>query len=207
MRGPVLYNASNQRPGVNAVKCIKLTYTGSLGADVKLYTPSTVNASVQYLNLTIEKGTSNPTYSRDDDGTSIDANSWARVDDVPATSTADFVKQTTANGTGYVEFTFADTAETCINAVGAVAAYHSSASGTNVGKISVFNGTTESMVYSGSMGVTTLGCKRAVVSAGSGAGTSSLVNALEARVGYSTDSSPNPYWDALLREYDVPLNW
>ena len=153
-------------------------------------------------------GTSlNPTYFRDNDGSSIDANSWARVDDVPATSTADFVKQTAANGTGYVEFTFANTAETCINAVGAVAAYHSSASGTNVGKTSVFNGTTESIVYSGSMGVTTLGYKRAVVSAGSGAWTSSLVNALKARVGYSTDSSPNPYWDALLLEYDVPLNW
>jgi hypothetical protein len=56
--GAVLYSASNQKPGVNTVKCIKLTYTGSLGADVKLYTPSTVNASAQYINLTIEKGTS-----------------------------------------------------------------------------------------------------------------------------------------------------
>ena len=56
--GAVLYNVSNQKPGVNTVKCIKLTYTGSLGADVKLYTPSTVNASSQYINLAIEKGTS-----------------------------------------------------------------------------------------------------------------------------------------------------
>jgi predicted ribosomally synthesized peptide with SipW-like signal peptide len=56
--GAVLYSVSNQKPGVNTVKCIKLTYTGTLGADVKLYTASTVNASAQYINLTIEKGTS-----------------------------------------------------------------------------------------------------------------------------------------------------
>lgn len=56
--GAVLYSVSNQKPGVNTVKCIKLTYSGSLGADVKLYTPSSVNASAQYINLTIEKGTS-----------------------------------------------------------------------------------------------------------------------------------------------------
>jgi predicted ribosomally synthesized peptide with SipW-like signal peptide len=56
--GAVLYGVANQKPGVNTVKCIKLTYTGSLDADVKLYTPSSVNASAQYINLTIEKGTS-----------------------------------------------------------------------------------------------------------------------------------------------------
>ena len=56
--GAVLYSVSNQKPGASTVKCIKLTYTGSLDADVKLFTPSTVNASAQYINLTIEKGTS-----------------------------------------------------------------------------------------------------------------------------------------------------
>ena len=54
----VMYNVSNQKPGVDTVKCIKLTYTGSLDADVKLYTTSTVNASGQHVNLTVEKGTS-----------------------------------------------------------------------------------------------------------------------------------------------------
>jgi camelysin-like metallo-endopeptidase len=53
-----LYNATNQVPGVNTVKCIKLTYSGTLDADVKIYTTSSVNASAQYINLTIEKGTS-----------------------------------------------------------------------------------------------------------------------------------------------------
>ena len=43
--GGVLYSVSNQKPGVDTVKCIELTYTGSLDADVRLYTPSSVNAA------------------------------------------------------------------------------------------------------------------------------------------------------------------
>jgi hypothetical protein len=153
-------------------------------------------------------GTSvNPTYFRNNDNTSIDATSWTRVDDVPATSTADFVKQTTANSTSYVEFAFADTTETCINAVSAVLAYHGAGALANNGKTSIFNGTAENVVYSGAMNRTTLGYKRAVVSAGAGAWTPALLNALVARVGYSSDISPVPYWDALLLEYDVPINW
>lgn len=54
----VMYNVTNQAPGTNTVKCIKLTYTGNLAADVKLYTTSTMGAGAQYVNLTIEKGTS-----------------------------------------------------------------------------------------------------------------------------------------------------
>jgi hypothetical protein len=149
----------------------------------------------------------NPTRFQNNDNTAIDANSWTRVDEIPATSTADYVKQITTGNTSYVEFAFADTAETCINAVGAVIAYHSSVAGTNSGKTSIFNGSTENVVYSGSMGTAGLTYRRAIVSAGAGAWTTALVNALVARVGYSSDVSPVPYWDALLLEYDVPIDF
>lgn len=144
---------------------------------------------------------------RNNDNTSIDAASWTRVDEVPATSSADYVKQTTRNNASYVEFTFADTAETCINAVGALVAYHSADTATSNGKASIFSGAVESVVYSGDMSGTTLRYRRAVVSPAGGAWTASLVSALVARVGYSTDVNPNPYWDALLLEYDVPVDW
>jgi predicted ribosomally synthesized peptide with SipW-like signal peptide len=56
--GSVLYNVSNQAPNSPAVaKCIKVTYTGTLPADVHLYTGSTTNALDTYVNLTVEKGT------------------------------------------------------------------------------------------------------------------------------------------------------
>jgi hypothetical protein len=55
----VMYAVSNQKPSVPTVKCIKVTYTGSLDADVKLYTTTTtIPAAATNLTLTIDKGTS-----------------------------------------------------------------------------------------------------------------------------------------------------
>lgn len=55
--GSAMYNVTGQKPGDTTVKCIRLTYTGSLAADVKLYTSSTVNALGSYVDLSIDKGT------------------------------------------------------------------------------------------------------------------------------------------------------
>jgi hypothetical protein len=59
-----MYTVSNKKPGDMSVSCIKVTYTGSLDADVKLYTTSTIGALGPYINLTVEKGTSSgsPTF-------------------------------------------------------------------------------------------------------------------------------------------------
>ena len=55
--GSATYNVTGQKPGDVTTKCIRLTYTGSLAADVKLYTSSTVNALGTYVDLSIDKGT------------------------------------------------------------------------------------------------------------------------------------------------------
>ena len=62
--GAAMYNVSAGAPGTNVVKCIKLTYGGTLPADVKLYTTSSVNSIANQIDLTIEKGTSsgNPAF-------------------------------------------------------------------------------------------------------------------------------------------------
>lgn len=143
----------------------------------------------------------------EEDGTAIDASSWNKLDDVPATSTADYVKQISNGTSSYLEITLQDTAESCIQAVSALLAYHSAAGTTNSGKTSVFSGATESIVFNGDMtGLTNpLGYKRAMVTSSvGGVWSTAAVNALVFRVGYSGDVSPNPYWDALLIEYDVP---
>lgn len=54
--GTMLYSVSNEKPGVTTSRCIKVTYSGSLDADVKLYA-STVGAGAQYVNLKITSGT------------------------------------------------------------------------------------------------------------------------------------------------------
>lgn len=55
--GAALYSVSNQKPLVTTDKCIKVTYTGSLDSDVKLYTTSSLGSLAPYVNLTITPGT------------------------------------------------------------------------------------------------------------------------------------------------------
>jgi predicted ribosomally synthesized peptide with SipW-like signal peptide len=55
--GSSLYNISNAKPGSSQTSCIRVIYTGSLDADVRLYTPSTIGALGPYVNLKIEPGT------------------------------------------------------------------------------------------------------------------------------------------------------
>ena len=52
-----MFNESNQKPGVPVERCIKVTYSGSLPADVKLYMSTTPNGTASHINLKIEKGT------------------------------------------------------------------------------------------------------------------------------------------------------
>jgi hypothetical protein len=53
--GSALYNVSNKKPGDSVTACIKVTYTGSLDASVKMYA-SAVGAVGQYINLTVTPG-------------------------------------------------------------------------------------------------------------------------------------------------------
>lgn len=55
--GATLYSVDNAKPGPAVEKCIKVTYTGSLDSDVKLYTPSTLSSLAPMLDLEIMPGT------------------------------------------------------------------------------------------------------------------------------------------------------
>ncbi|MBS1893149.1 MAG: hypothetical protein JST59_17770 [Actinobacteria bacterium] len=55
--GAALYSLSAAKPGDSKTSCIKVTYTGSLPATVKLMTPSTIGELGPYVNLKIEAGT------------------------------------------------------------------------------------------------------------------------------------------------------
>ncbi len=141
---------------------------------------------------------------RNDGGTAIDSNSWQRLDDVPMTSTADYVRQQANSGTSYVEFGLQDTPETCVREVSVVLAYHAAGNAADNGKTSIFEGATETGVFTGDMSQTALQYKRVVVTPGAVTWNQAAVNGLVARVGYSTDSSPNPYWDSIMLEAAVP---
>ena len=55
--GAALYSLTNAKPGESVTKCIKVTYTGNLDADVHIYTTSTIGTLGPYIDLTITGGT------------------------------------------------------------------------------------------------------------------------------------------------------
>ena len=55
--GSAMWNVANRVPTDSVTTCIRLSYTGTLGADVKVYSTSGVNTVDQYLNLAVDKGT------------------------------------------------------------------------------------------------------------------------------------------------------
>jgi hypothetical protein len=54
------------------------------------------------------------------------------------------------------------------------------------------------------MSQTAIQYKSAVLAPAAGIWSQGAVNGLVARVGYSTDSTPNPYWDSIMVEAAVP---
>ena len=55
--GSAAYSLSNAKPGQASTPfCIRVAYSGSLDADVKLYTPSSIGTLGQYVNLKVETG-------------------------------------------------------------------------------------------------------------------------------------------------------
>lgn len=56
--GNALYSIADAKPGATSgPQCIRVSYTGSLDANVKLYTPSTIGDLGPQVNLKIESGT------------------------------------------------------------------------------------------------------------------------------------------------------
>jgi hypothetical protein len=137
-----------------------------------------------------------------EDDSNLGASTPARLADDPMTSTAAYVKQTSAGAAAYGELAFADTAESCVNGVQATVAVHASAaSGTNNAKALVVSGGTTTTVITNINGTSLKYATSAVTPASSW--TPNAVNALVAQVGFATAVSTVPYWDALLLEVDT----
>lgn len=139
---------------------------------------------------------------QDHDSTPLDANSFGNLDELPMTSTADYIKQITTGATSYVQVDFNNPA-VCVKAVYATLAYSNTTAGANVGKTSIFDGATERIVFSGDMNTTAITYKSAYIAPASSPWTETTINGVVARIGYSTDVSPTPEWHALGLEYET----
>jgi len=132
------------------------------------------------------------------------------MDDVPfptgASPTTDRINQdiTTGHTTHYVEVTFPDIAETVINGVQGELAYGGDSTTANNGAtLAVRSDATEITIFAGDMSETSVFYKSAIVTAPGGGWTQAEVNALKMRLGKSSDITPNPFWQALMFEYDA----
>jgi hypothetical protein len=83
-------------------------------------------------------------------------------------------------------------------------AYRSAGTAGNTGKSSIFDGASESVVYSGDMSNTAITYAGAIVSPAAASWTQTSVNGLVTRLGYASDANPDPYWDGILLELAVP---
>ena len=54
-----LYNLPNAEPGDSATRCIRVTYSGSLAADVRMYTANAIGALGPHVNLQVTPGAGN----------------------------------------------------------------------------------------------------------------------------------------------------
>ena len=59
--GAALYTLSGLEPGTLTERCIKVTYSGTLDGEVRMYTDSSLGALAPYLDLTITPGTQSGT--------------------------------------------------------------------------------------------------------------------------------------------------
>ena len=55
--GSALYDVSGATAGTTVDRCITVTYSGNVAADVRLYLPDPVGALGQYVNMTVTPGT------------------------------------------------------------------------------------------------------------------------------------------------------
>jgi hypothetical protein len=56
--GQAMFNVTNARPNESWTRCLKVTYTGSLESDVRLYSTGSGGGLSQYLRIKLEQGTS-----------------------------------------------------------------------------------------------------------------------------------------------------
>jgi hypothetical protein len=144
-------------------------------------------------------------------GGAVAAGDWALVNDVPVRATgigalSHSISQAGGSTASYLEVAFANTLETCIKSVWALAAGFSNL-GASHAKVTVVVGSTERVVYDGNwLASLPLDVRSAVVVPISQPSTAASLNALVARFGYSSNAaegSREPSISGLMLEYEV----
>ncbi len=139
------------------------------------------------------------------DPAATDVNTY--LDNVPLTDILDYISQNVA-GTKYVEIGFANPSDS-IDAWGVEVAvsFHASGTGANDLYLKVNDGGTINDTMGGDVSNTTItyGSKQLATAPSGGAWTQAKLNAVKARIGYSTDVNAVPFIDAVMIEVAYPV--
>lgn len=148
---------------------------------------------------------------RTDSGAAITGTLASLLDETPLSSTEDFAKQVAGTGSDYLETLLSDIdAPFGASGVRAITSYHSSTATANDGAVKIARSTdttagSGATVYDGNMGSgATLSFRGEIIPPPAAGWTTSELAALMARVGFSTDLDPQPQWNAVLVEADLP---
>jgi Tfp pilus assembly protein PilX len=153
-------------------------------------------------------GTHNgPTNFQNNDNSAISATSWQRLDEMPLTSTTDWIKQVTV-GTGgnYIAIEFEDTTQTCVRGASLFAQVRAAGTQNNNAAVNSFTNGINHTIWAGNSNFTTARYVQGMATQstgnpGVGPWTQAVVNGITARYGMSTDVNPVPYLDAIVLEY------
>jgi hypothetical protein len=141
----------------------------------------------------------------DIDGTTYKA--CEQLDELPMSDTSTRVQCNTAGSANYVEVLFADTTETDIQGAVALLAYMSASSTANNGAcIIIHEDATETTLWGNpttraDYSESSMFYKSALLPTPAGGWDTAAVNALKTRLGYSSDATPDPYWENMLIEF------
>lgn len=137
---------------------------------------------------------------KDAGGTDISGSNvaWDNLTTLPLTQTSVYIEQPVAAGTEYLEVNLTTVSASTINGVQGEVGASSSTTGANTSKCSIYNGSTENVVYSGDLSETGAMVRRALVTVAN----QGELDALVGRVGYGTAQPGNPRWLGLLVEVD-----
>jgi hypothetical protein len=177
------------------VACSQVSVDYPLGAgQVEVLRPNGVGTHV------------NSSLFENNSATAVGATFYQLIDESPP-NTSDWVTQLTANNTAYLEFGFENTARTAIRGVRAVAAVFGAGTSASVASTRIVDGSTESVVFTGSHAATTLSHRGGMVTPAAGIWTQDAVNTLVGRVGHATAVTSAPRWSSVILEISVdPAN-
>lgn len=135
-------------------------------------------------------------------GTAVTNTSWNRLDEIPMTSSTDYIVQVNNDTAGHVVVGFEDTSETCILAARGHALLEKAAGQAMHGRTEYFEGATPTLLRNGDHTVAgSTGITAQQLAPTGGTWDTTKLNGVTVKLGYSSDANPDAWWQSFQIQY------